>query len=78
MVKKSFLLTAMVLAFSGQLLAGSILEMSGRNQDGPVLLMNRMYAQAGKFRMDHMDGKGGDPDKHDFPEQRDVHCQSPG
>ena len=59
MVKKSFLLTAMVLAFSGQLLAGSILEMSGRNQDGPVLLMNRMYAQAGKFRMDHMDGKGG-------------------
>ena len=78
MVKKSFLLTAMVLAFSGQLLAGSILEMSGRNQDGPVLLMNRMYAQAGKFRMDHYGRQGGDPDKHDFPEQRDAHCQSPG
>jgi hypothetical protein len=59
MIRKSFLVPAMVLAFSGQLLAGSVLEMSARYQAGPAALMDRMYAQDGKLRMDHMDGKGG-------------------
>lgn len=58
-MKKSFLLLVAVVALSGQLFAGGVMEMSTKKQDGPVTLSERIYAQGGKLRIDHLDGKGG-------------------
>ena len=60
MVRKSFLLTAMVVAFSGTTACGRRPGNERQESRRPsAFVLNRMYAQGGKVRMDHMDGKGG-------------------
>jgi len=58
-MKKGFLLMAVVLALSGQLFAGGVMEMSTKKQGGAATLSERIYAQGGKLRFDHLDAKGG-------------------
>lgn len=56
---KMFLLPAIILALAGQLFAGGVLEMSAKKANGAAVVASRMYAQAGKLRMDQMDAQGG-------------------
>jgi hypothetical protein len=53
-----FLLPTIMLALAGQVFAGGVLEMSTKNSSGAAVVANRMYAQAGKLRMDQMDAQG--------------------
>jgi hypothetical protein len=58
MTTKAFLLPAIILGLAGQLFAGGVLEMSTKNSSGATVVASRMYAQAGKLRMDQMDESG--------------------
>ncbi len=58
MIGRSLLLLALLVGMCGQLLAGGVFEMSTKGKDGAAVVANRMYAQAGKLRMDQMDPKG--------------------
>ena len=59
MMRKSFLLMAAVLALSGRLDAGGVLEMSAKHPEGPALVTNRIYSQGGMLRFDHLGTDGG-------------------
>ncbi len=57
-MRKSYLSLVAVVALSGQLFAGGVMEMSTKKQGGPVTLSERIYAQGGKLRFDRLDVKG--------------------
>jgi len=58
-MRKSLLLVVAVVALAGQLIAGGVMEMTTKKQGGAAELAERIYAQGGKLRFDHLDAKGG-------------------
>ena len=57
-MSKRLSLVVVVVALSGQLFAGGVMEMSTKKQGGSAALAERIYAQGGKLRVDQLNAQG--------------------